>query len=61
MYTSITFVEGRMRDSKLALRLAFSFWTYLEEFENAWSQFAWDHFFPYLIEKKNYKKLEDDK
>ena len=31
------------------------------DFENAWSQLAWDHFFPYLNEKKESKKLGDDK
>ena len=48
-------------DSKLALHLAFSFWTYPQDFENAWTQLTWNHFFPYLNEKKNEKKLEDDK
>ena len=32
-----------------------------QDFENAWLQLTWDHFFPYLNEKKECKKLEDGK
>ena len=49
------------RDLKLALHLVFSFLTYLQDFKKVWTQFARDHFFPYLNEKKECKKLEDDK
>ena len=59
---STTFAEGLAQsDSKLALHLVFSFWTYPQNFEDAWSQLTWGHFFPCLNEKKECKKLENDR
>ena len=54
-------LKDRQHDSKLALHLVFSFWTYPQDFENAWLQLAWNHFFTDLNEKKECKKLKDEK
>ena len=50
-------LKDQQRDSKLVMHIVFSFWTYLQDFEIAWLQLAWDHFFRYLNEKKEFKKI----